>query len=203
MKIKVYYGISGTLKSTTLDRKYKWPFSTDIQDGHVIPIILRSAIKIWKTNRDQLFPWLSKETNLNYALLHLVRMEEYIQCREFENYLYIIERGISDMMFYEYQKSPEIITPSIINGAINQESKIFGKSESIEKILMIMKDEKFIAEKVLSEKTRANCFRGVQDYLQKQEDYIRFTKKYNQIDKEIVIEDAREYLSNLGIEYNV
>ena len=68
---------------------------------------------------------------------------------------------------------------------------------------MIMLDEKFIAEKVLSEKTRADCFQGVEDYLGKQEDYVKFTKKYNDITEIIEIKDAREYLESLGIEYNV
>ena len=68
---------------------------------------------------------------------------------------------------------------------------------------MIMLDEKFIAEKVLSEKTRANCFQGVEEYLKKQKEYVEFTKKYNNISEEIKITDAREYLGTLGIEYNV
>jgi hypothetical protein len=162
-------------------------------------VVIKSAIKTWKNNRDLLFPWLSEETNLNYALLHLTRLEEYVYNSTFEN---IIERGVSDMMFYEYQKSPNLITASIIQGAINRELEILEHtSGEVEKILMVMKDEDFIINKTLSEKTRAQWFRGVQDYLEKQSEYVDFTKKYNKIDQEIVIKDARKYLSDLGIEY--
>ena len=68
---------------------------------------------------------------------------------------------------------------------------------------MIMLDEKFIAEKVLSEKTRADCFQGVEEYLKKQREYVEFTKKYNNISEEIKINDAKDYLMHLGVEYNV
>ena len=68
---------------------------------------------------------------------------------------------------------------------------------------MTMLDEKFIAEKVLSEKTRADCFQGVEEYLKKQENYVEFTRTYNHIDEEIKINDAKDYLMRLGVEYNV
>ena len=64
-KVRIYYGMSGSLKGTTIGAKEK------------CSQIMWSGIKNWKTNRDLLFPWLSKETNLNYALLHLTRLSDY------------------------------------------------------------------------------------------------------------------------------
>jgi hypothetical protein len=192
--IKIYYGLSGTLKSSTIKQKYGY-FGDESDETTVI---IRSAIKNWKYNRDALFPWLCNESNLNYALLHLTRLQDYV----YGSYDFIIERGVTDPLYYEYQKQPELITPSIISSAVTKESEILG-GNNVQKILMTMLDEKFIAEKVLSEKTRADCFQGVEEYLKKQKEYVEFTKKYNNISEEIKITDAREYLSTLGIEYNV
>ena len=192
--IKIYYGLSGTLKSSTIKQKYGY-FGDESDENTVI---IRSAIKNWKYNRDALFPWLCNESNLNYALLHLTRLQDYV----YGDYDFIIERGVTDPLYYEYQKQPELITPSIISSAVEKESEILCKNK-IHKTLMIMLDKKFIAEKVLSEKTRADCFQGVEEYLKKQENYVEFTKKYNNIDEEIKINDAKDYLMRLGVEYNV
>lgn len=188
--IKIYYGLSGTLKSSTIKQKY--------EEGDEKPVIIRSAIKNWKYNRDALFPWLCNESNLNYALLHLTRLQDYV----YGDYDFIIERGVTDPLYYEYQKQPELITPSVISSAVEKESEILQPS-MIKKTLMIMLDKDFIRNKTLSEKTRADWFQGVEDYLEKQEDYVKFTKKYNDITEIIEIKDAREYLESLGIEYNV
>jgi len=188
--IKIYYGLSGTLKSSTIKQKY--------EEGDEKTMIIRSAIKNWKYNRDALFPWLCNESNLNYALLHLTRLQDYV----YVDYDFIIERGVTDPLYYEYQKQPELITPYIISSAVTKESEILG-GNNVQKILMIMLDEKFIAEKVLSEKTRADCFQGVEEYLKKQENYVEFTRTYNHIDEEIKINDAKDYLMHLGVEYNV
>ena len=60
----------------------------------------------------------------------------------------------------------------------------------------------FLKEVVLKEKTRAEVFPGgIQEYLEKQDKYVEFTKKYNKIDKEIVIDNAKEYIESLGIEF--
>jgi hypothetical protein len=72
--IKIYYGLSGTLKSSTIKQKYGY-FGDESDENTVI---IRSAIKNWKYNRDALFPWLCNESNLNYALLHLTRLQDYV-----------------------------------------------------------------------------------------------------------------------------
>jgi hypothetical protein len=193
--IKIYYGLSGTLKSSTIKQKYGY-FGDESDENTVIS---RSAIKNWKYNRDALFPWLCNESNLNYALLHLTRLQDYV----YGNYDFIIERGVTDPLYYEYQKQPDLVTPEVIKKTVERENEILGNRD-IQRILMIMEDREFISNKVLIEKTRRSCFSDVDDYLKKQKDYIVFTKTYNNlITEEIKITDAREYLSTLGIEYNV
>jgi hypothetical protein len=193
--IKIYYGLSGTLKSSTIKQKYGY-FGDESDENTVI---IRSAIKNWKYNRDLLFPWLCNESNLNYALLHLTRLQDYV----YGDYDFIIERGVTDPLYYEYQKQPDLVTPEVIKKTVERENEILGNRD-IQRILMIMEDREFISNKVLIEKTRRSCFSDVDDYLKKQKDYIEFTKTYNNlITEEIKITDAREYLSTLGIEYNV
>lgn len=182
-EVKIYYGMSGTFKTTTIQATKK---SSDL--------VVRSRIKVWKGYRDKLFPWLFTESNLNYALLHLTQLEE---ARNWKSDI-LIERGISDMLFYELISSPETINSETIIRAINQESKIFG-NRSIQKILLIMNDTGFIADTILSEPTRGKWFSDVNDYLRKQEEYIEFTKTNNNIDTEIKIENAKDYLGKLGI----
>jgi hypothetical protein len=189
-KVKIYYGLSGTLKSTSI-RKY---LEYDPE-----AYVMWSSIKVWKNNRNLLFPWLSGETNLNYTLLHLTRLEE-INYQEDTNY--IIERGVTDYLYYESLKNQNLITPEVIKRAVDRESEIIGNSLKLDvhKTLMIMHDKKFIAEKVLSEKSRAECFKNPDDYLQKQEEYVDFTKTYNKISEIVDIENAWEYLEKvLGI----
>lgn len=189
-KVKIYYGLSGTLKSTSI-RKY---LEYDPE-----AYVVWSSIKVWKNNRNLLFPWLSGETNLNYTLLHLTRLEE-INYQEDTNY--IIERGVTDSLYYESLKNQNLITPEVIKRAVDRESEIIGNSSKLDvhKTLMIMHDKKFIAEKVLSEKSRAECFKNPDDYLRKQEEYVDFTKTYNKISETIDIENAWEYLEKvLGI----
>jgi hypothetical protein len=187
-KIKIYYGLSGTLKSTSIG-KY---LETDPE-----AYVVWSSIKVWKYNRNLLFPWLFEETNLNYSLLHLTRLSE-LNYQEDTNY--IIERGVTDSLYYESLKFPNLITPKVIKSAVDRESEIIGNSKlDVHKTLMIMHDKKFIAEKVLSEKSRAECFKNPDDYLQKQKEYVNFTKTYNEISETIDIENAWEYLENLGI----
>lgn len=184
---KIYYGLSGTLKSTTINGYF-------VEERKVI---IRSAIKVWKQKRDLLFPWLKGETNLNYALLHLTRLQEYV----YGDYEFIIERGVTDPLYYEQKVNPDMITPLVISSAVKQESEILGGEP--QKILMIMLDKDFIKKKTLSEETRAQWFKGVEDYLEKQKEYVEYTKKYNNITEIIEIKDAESYLKRFGIEYNV
>ena len=183
-KVKIYYGISGSLKGTTIKEKEK------------CSQIMWSKIKPWKNYRSELFPWISEETNINYALLHLTRLEDY----PIGNL--VVERGVSDMLFFENLRTPGLITSSTIESAVQKELSLIG-GES-EKILVIMEDHEFITTKTLSEPTRREWFGTLDCYLDNQRRYVEFTKTYNKIDQEVVIKNARDYISSeLGIEFIV
>ena len=186
-KVKIYYGLSGSLKGTTIENKES------------CSQVMRSEIKVWKNNRNLLFPWIVEETNINYALLHLTRLEDY----KIGNL--VVERGVTDMMFYELKKNPELITSSIIENAVKREIEILGGDDvEVKKILLIMSDQEFIANRVLQEKTRHEWFKSVDDYIENQNEYIDFTETYNDISEVIVINDAKDYITRkLGIDYYV
>lgn len=199
-RVKIFYGLSGTLKSTTIKATWKYPYYNGSFDQIVF---LWSQIKTWKEMRNKLFPWLAnpRETNLNYALLHLTQLIEKYK-KSIIGDVFVIERGVSDMLYYESRVDSKNINDLVCRETVDEELNILGDGE-VEKILLMMKDSEFIQEKVLTEPTRGEWFKTPEEYLGEQEKYIEFTKKFNKINKEIVIEDARKYLGDLGLEYNV
>lgn len=185
--VNMYYGLSGTFKSTTINKQLKYD-----EQG----IAIWSNIKTWKIFENKLFPGLIPQSNLNYALLHLVTLQTQGVGKAYGN-TYFIERGITDMLYYQDPNMDE----DIIRKSVEAESGIVGDN-NVQKILLIQKDVEFLKEVVLKEKTRSEVFPGgVQEYLEKQDKYIEFTKTYNKIDKEIVINNAKDYIESLGIEF--
>lgn len=184
---KFYYGLSGTFKSTTLQKEI-----SNVED----PAVVWSEIKLWKELEGGILKGETKVTDLNFAILHLCSLDNVVKGNHKNLF---IERGISDMIFYHLQKH-NTLGEDIIKELISKEEELC-KGE-IEKILLIQRDENFIKTKVLNEKTRAAVFPGgVLDYLQAQEKYIEFTKQYNRITKVVEITNAQTYLEKLGLEY--
>ena len=69
-------------------------------------------------------------------------------------------------------------------------------------MLFRSRDYDFVRNVVLKEETRSERFEtGIQDYIKAQDQYIDFTKRFNNITSEVIITDAREYLESLGIEW--
>ena len=191
--VRHYFGLSGTLKTTTIQSELKKKEK----------IAMWSYIKPWKRYEKV----LNIEPNdLNYAALHLCRLSDYIDCIPFSEQVrtILVERGISDMLFYWSKKNGE--DEELIKKAVLEEAYLTEQNSyyNAEKILLIQKDIDFIKDVVLKEKTRSDCFPGgVEDYLKQQEEYVSFTQKYNRITNTIVIKDAEKYIKDdLGLEYN-
>ena len=182
MKVKIYYGLSGTFKGTT------------ISAGHPTRVMW-SAIKPWKHYLGGSFKDLVPSNNLTFALLHLVRMQDYLRG---EGDL-VIERGISDFLFYHDSR----LSPKEV-GRIMVEEDILLRGIEVERILLVQKDEDFIQEVVLREPTRREIFKDVPSYLEAQEKYVKWTKEFNKIDKEIEIHNAKDYIERvLGLDFKV
>lgn len=188
--------MSGTFKASTIKSEL-------IKDKKSLAVW--SDIKPWKyyeklANLEQ--------NDLNYAALHLCKLKNYLYDIPNINNIdtLLIERGVSDMLFYKLNRPNNNITEDLINKILKEEYLLEEQNSyyEAEKILLIQLDIEFIRNVILKEKTRNECFPGgVEDYLKHQEKYIEYTKKYNNITNIIKIKDAKEYIEkNLGFEFN-
>lgn len=184
--INFYYGMSGSLKSTTINER------ANCNNGD---LKLYSQIKLWKDLETGIFKDKVEINDLNYALSHLCSLKSYVKMLDILNYdvtaskLYV-ERGVSDMLFYKNLKTP--LSEDFIKSVIDKEAEICCSSNwhNVNKILMIMEDRLFIENQVLKEPHRKTIFKDVDDYLTKQEEYVKFTEKYNKLTSKIRIFNA-------------
>lgn len=180
--IRIFYGMSGTFKLTTIQRKY----------GDTFKIL--SAIKPHYKMAKTIFNGNRELQDLDFAMYRLLELSERLpqvgDCS--------IERGITDFM-HSYQNRSYWKPGIDIQKLVEAESETFGDTE-VKKILMVMKDEDFIQNTILSEPTRKAIYPDLKTYLSEQDKYVEFTKKWNLISEEIIILDAHTYLNNLNNE---
>ena len=183
--IKIYYGMSGALKNQTILTESPPDYK-----------IMKSAIKPWKSLESGPLHNLIVPGDLNFAALHLIRLQDWI---DFCGNSLIIERGITDFLFFHFRsqqyhpgKTLEMDI-SLIKNLVEEENRIL--NGECEKILLIQRDPNFVVEKVFEDPYRKATFSGdLNLYLRMQEEYIQFTKAWNNITREVVIENAKEYI---------
>lgn len=188
--IKFYYGLSGTFKSTTIESEKK-----KLEDCSVI----KSMIKSWKDLETGIYSGMITRNDLNYALLHLCILEHELKYNSHKNTL--VERGVTDMAYYKMriiENFGDNINDSWIIDSVKKELELC--NETPQKILLVQKDINFIKDTILKEPTRKEVFPGgLDDYLENQERYIEFTKKYNNISDIVYINNAMNYINNLSL----
>lgn len=194
-RVKIFYGMSGALKSSTID-------SIDEEWNYSMPI-MRSSIKVWKKYQTELsvFREQTITNDLNFGILHLIKLEEFLE----DNVYYekaIIERGITDHLFYHISKGNDIREEQI-KEVVNEELKLFDMDcIEVEKILLVQEDRDFVRDVVLSNKYRSSCFSDVDNYMRQQDLYVKFTQEHNDIFEVIKIKNAKDYIeNNLGMEF--
>ena len=194
-RVKIFYGMSGALKSSTID-------SLDEEWNYSMPI-MRSSIKVWKKYQTEIsvFREQTIPNDLNFGILHLIKLGEFLE----DNVYYekaIIERGITDHLFYHISKGNDILEEQI-KEVVNEELKLFDMDcIEVEKILLVQEDRDFVRDVVLSNKYRSSCFSDVDDYMRQQDLYVKFTQEHNDIFEVIKIKNAKDYIeNNLGIEF--
>lgn len=183
--IKIYYGMSGALKNQTI--------STESPPDYKI---MKSAIKPWKSLESGPLHNLIVPGDLNFAALHLIRLKDW---RDFCGDKLIVERGITDFLFFHFRsqqyhpgKTLEMDI-SLIKNLVEEENRVL--NGECEKVLLIQRDPNFVVEKVFEDPYRKATFSGdLNLYLRMQEEYIQFTKAWNNITREVVIENAKEYI---------
>lgn len=193
--VKFYYGLSGAFKATTIKNNLKPGDS-----------VMWSGIKKWK-HWERNFIYNQNDPNdLNFALLHLFRLSELNYSIDKDETILHIERGVTDMLFYwlltHHAEDQETIIKNLVEEELRVSKIAAGDIKEPEKILLVQRDYDFVRDVVLKEETRSERFEtGIQDYIKAQDQYIDFTKRYNNITSEVIITDAREYLESLGIEW--
>ena len=179
--------MSGALKNQTI-----------LKDNPSLPV-MRSGIKAWKELENGPLNGLIVPGDLNFAALHLIRLKDWVDLCGSN---LVVERGITDFLFFhfrsqQYHPGYTLETDvNLIKTLVAEEDKILG--EDCMKILLIQKDPSFVRDKVFQDPYRNATFKGdLSLYISMQEEYIHFTKTWNRIDKEVVIEDAKNYITNI------
>src|SRR5574344_1615153 len=190
--IKIYYGMSGACKGTTIS-VYK-NNNPDVD-------IVYSSIKSWKNYQFGIFDGMTEYNDITYGILHLVQLREFMDKNHDKQNDLIVERGITDSLFYYYYND-EFTTGIgkdedrlMIEKAVKQEkSLLLPDFYHIERTLLIQNDKDFIEKFVMKDPYRKKTFKNNLDYyLELQDKYVSFTTKYNDIDNIIRIDNAKDY----------
>ena len=171
---------------------------------------MESAIKPWKYYQNGIFDGLTEYNDLTYGILHLVRLREFMESikdKTTEVDRAIVERGITDPLFYYYYNGErgKGEDRSLIERAVEAEKILLMPDFfEVKKILLIQGDKEFVKDCVLKDEYRKRTFRNDPElYFKMQEKYVEFTSTYNAPDEVIRIDDAKEYITGtLGETWN-
>lgn len=189
--IYYFYGMSGTLKATTIGSpRYE------------------EALKIWSdikpywNYRKTLFPEELPGTDGDFIIQRLIKLNNYrelITEGELSGSKDIcIERGVSDMIKCMIDNGTFKGEDKDIYKIIEEEENIFPIWWTTRRILLVMLDKDFIENRVLNEINRLRYYPDLETYLKRQEEYVEFTKRYNHIDEVIEIRNAYDYIESLN-----
>lgn len=189
-KCTIIYGMSGSLKLTTINSLYKNNFK------------VYSDTKPFFSYDEKYFNWSGRPNDSHLAIHRLLTLD-------LEGYLpkdqdIVIERGVTDNLFcipnrkiqglesYEDIKIKELVDL--------EENILLNRTglSNIDKILLVMEDKNFIESRVLNNKYRKAIYPNLDIYIEKQNEYIEFTEKWNKVSKKIIIRDALNYIKLLN-----
>lgn len=188
MENVIIYGMSGTLKATTIKSRYSSYFK------------VLSETKPYFNIDKRYFNWSARSNNAHICSCRLMILSNYLPT----NKDIVCERGVTDFIFglpdsnISGMDSYDLID---INGLSELESNLLCNSNNspIRKVLLVMKDEDFIINEVLSGEDsyyRKRLYPDLDTYFKKQNEYIDFTCKYNLINEVVPILNARDYIEN-------
>lgn len=188
MENVIIYGMSGTLKATTIKSKYSSYFK------------VLSETKPYFNIDKRYFNWSARSNNAHICSCRIMILSNYLPT----NKDIVCERGVTDFIFglpdsnISGMDSYDLID---INGLSELESNLLCNSNNspIRKVLLVMKDEDFIINEVLSGEDsyyRKRLYPDLDTYFKKQNEYIDFTCKYNLINEVVPILNARDYIEN-------
>ena len=178
--VYIFYGMSGAFKGSTID-------ALKTEGDLVTYSLIKPYIKLSKEFLR------TRPNDLNLAVIRLLQLNE-IKGKTYKNHY--IERGITDFIESWLSDRSNVMSDQEINMYTSQEASYLS-NDLIKRILLVNKDSGFINSTILKEPTRQCRFKDVETYLRRQDEYVNFTKKFNKIDKEIIITDASDYIKKL------
>lgn len=193
-KCTILYGLSGTLKMSTLN---SYLYKNDFK--------LYSDTKSFFDIDEKYFNWSSRPNDCHLAIHRLLSLK--LIPRDGRDVA--IERGVTDNLFCVPNRKLnglESYDKMNIEGLVNLETELLSDFD-VNKVLLVMKDEEFITNIVLDGpdgKHRKAIYPDLNTYMSKQNEYIEFTKKWNNIDSTVVIYNAKGYIeTTLKLEYSL
>lgn len=189
-KCTIIYGMSGSLKLTTINSLYKTNFK------------VYSDTKPFFEYDEKYFNWSGRPNDSHLAIHRLLtlNLDGYLPKDED----IVIERGITDNLFCIPNRGIsglESYDDIKIDELVNLETNILlnrAGANNIDKILLVMEDKDFIESRVLNNKYRKAIYPDLDIYMKKQKEYIEFTEKWNKISKKIIVRDALNYIKMLN-----
>lgn len=188
MECKIFYGMSGSLKLTTINALYSEDFK-----------VYSDTKAFYDMDRDY-FNWSSRPNDAHLAIHRILTLSlpDYLP----KDRNISIERGVTDNLFcVPTRKIDGLSKYSDINikELVKLELDVIARRSgaSVRKILMIMEDKDFIINKVLTEPHRCALYPDINSYMRKQEEYVNFTLKHNDISETISIPDANYYITEV------
>lgn len=187
---KIIYGLSGSLKMTTIKSKY-------IGDDY---FIVYSDTKKFFDYDKNFFNWSAGTNNAHICTERLIILDQYLPPSK----TIVCERGISDFIFSipEFKiKGLESYDSIEFNKLLNLETKFLGGETNIYRELLVMNDDDFIINEVLNENKdgyyRKRLYQNLSIYKKKQDEYIKFTTDNNKMNKITIIDNAFDYINKL------
>lgn len=167
MNVTIYYGMSGSLKGTTVDSVKS---NYDIVVGSYNKPYIQASTDL--TGK--------RPSDLDLALFRLVQLKNLSNDESVSNLNVVIERGITDFLESWTSDPQNSLESSELQKYIGLEerylNKIVGPGGKIRRVLLNMQDSGFIRDVILTEPTRLARFPNLQVYLDRQTRYLEFTK---------------------------
>lgn len=185
-KCTIIFGMSGSCKMATINSHL---YLDDFK--------IYSDTKPFYDMDEAYFNWSSRPNDAHLAIHRLLTLQLPGFLPSDKNV--VIERGVTDNAFcIPNRKIQGMDRYDLIDiyGLVDLELRSLRNFE-VTKKLLIMRDEDFIVNKVINERHRSALYPDLSTYLSKQDEYVKFTKKYNDIDDEIIIADAKDYITRI------
>lgn len=188
MKASIIYGMSGSLKFTYMNNDDQFKSRDKIYS--IIKPMISIHEKLGK----------SRPSPRDLGLYRFAQLSNLVTLTGD----LAIERGVADNVFFTnfLDRSNPFELDEMKKWFELEESLIQDSGRVIDRTVLVMKDEEFIEDRILSVPSRAHYFNGVEDYIIKQEIYQGFLNAHYKDLTFINIDNSKEFITKkLGLKY--